>query len=179
MSYSSVVKKNMAATYGGKSSNSTYIVQKASGSAYGPATSAINGNASKHSSLQYSNKYSMKVNSHLLDHGYGAMPQPSYETAATTTTAATATSTRLASDDSNHFKSFTNTIDAGITKYYKVSLLMCMEWPCSDRQVLFGRFVLAVAAKLYLYSVFFGCKNEINLNKFGIYTLTRTDDDVL
>lgn len=119
MSYSSVVKKNMAATYGVKSSNSTYIVQKASGSAYGPATSAINGNASKHSSLQYNNKYSMKVNSHLLDHGYGAMPQPSYETAATTTV--TATSTRIGSDDSSHFKSFTNTIDAGITKYYKVS----------------------------------------------------------
>lgn len=103
----------MAATYGGKSSNSTYIVQKASGSAYGPATSAINGNASKHSSLQYNNKYSMKVNSHLLDHGYGATPQPSYDTA-------TATSTRL-TDDSSHFKGYTNSVDAGITKYYKVS----------------------------------------------------------
>ncbi|XP_055310370.1 transcription factor E2f1 [Sitodiplosis mosellana] len=120
MSYSSVVKKNMAA-YGGKSSNSTYIVQKASGSTYGPATSAINGNASKHSSLQYNNKYSMKVNSHLLDHGYGAMPQPSYDTATATTTAAAATSTRLSSDDSSHFKSYTNSIDAGITKYYKAT----------------------------------------------------------
>lgn len=113
MSYSSVVKKNMAATYGGKSSNSTYIVQKASGSTYGAATSAINGNASKHS-IQYNNRYNtnMKVNSHLLDHGYGATPQTSYETA---------TSTRL-SDDTSHFKSYTNQIDAGITKYYKVSL---------------------------------------------------------
>lgn len=113
MSYSSAVKKNMAATsYGGKSSNSTYIVQKASGSAYEPATSAINGNASKHSNEQYNNKYSMKVNSHLLDHGYGATPQSSYDSA---------TSMRL-NDDNSHFKGYTSSMDAGITKYYKVSL---------------------------------------------------------
>lgn len=127
MSYSSVVKKNMAANYGGKSSNSTYIVQKASGSAYGPATSAINGNASKHSSLQFNNKYSMKVNSHLLDHGYGATPQTSYDAA---------TSTRLNNDDSSNFKGYTSTVDAGITKYYKVSSLShAIVIPYSDRQV--------------------------------------------
>lgn len=117
MSYSSVVKKNMAAAaaYSGKSSNSTYIVQKASGNTYGPATSAINGNASKNSNTQYNNRYtSMKVNSHLLDHGYGATPQ--------TTSYDNATSTRL-SDDTSHFKSYTSSIDAGITKYYKVSSL--------------------------------------------------------
>lgn len=113
MSYSSVVKKNMAAQYGGKSGNSNYIVQKASGSAYGSATSAINGNASKHSSLQYNNKYSMKVNSHLLDHGYGAAPQTSSYDNTTTT--------RL-NDESGHFEGYTSSIDAGITKYYKVSL---------------------------------------------------------
>lgn len=109
---------------GGKSSNSTYIVQKASGSTYGPATSAINGNASKHSSIQYGNKYtSMKVNSHLLDHGYGATPQStSYDN--------NAVSTRLSSqqqqqqqqqDDASQFKGYTNSFDSGITKYYKVS----------------------------------------------------------
>lgn len=117
MSYSSVVKKNMAAAYGGgKSSNSTYIVQKASGSTYGPATSAINGNASKHSSTQqYNNRYTnMKVNSHLLDHGYGATPQTSYDSTA---------SARLSGEDTSQFKGFTNSIDAGITKYYKVSTL--------------------------------------------------------
>lgn len=117
----------MAASYGGggggssssggsKSSNSTYIVQKASGSTYGPATSAINGNASKHSSIQYGNKFtSMKVNSHLLDHGYGATPQSSsYDN--------NAVSTRLSSqDDASQFKGYTNSFDAGITKYYKVS----------------------------------------------------------
>ncbi|XP_031625794.1 transcription factor E2f1 [Contarinia nasturtii] len=113
MSYSSVVKKNMAAQYGSKTSNSNYIVQKASGSAYGSATSAINGNASKHSSLQYNNKYSMKVNSHLLDHGYGAAaPQTSsYDSTM---------STRL-NDETSHFEGYTNSIDAGITKYYKAT----------------------------------------------------------
>lgn len=129
MSYSSVVKKNMAASYGGgggggsgsKSSNSTYIVQKASGSAYGPATSAINGNASKHSSIQYGNKFtSMKVNSHLLDHGYGATPQTSSSSSYDNNAAAA--STRLSSqDDASQFKGYTNSFDAGITKYYKVS----------------------------------------------------------
>lgn len=104
----------MAASYGSKSSNSTYIVQKASGSAYGPATSAINGNASKQSSLQFNNKYSMKVNSHLLDHGYGATPQTSFDAA---------TSTRLNNDDNSHFKGYTSSVDAGITKYYRVSSL--------------------------------------------------------
>lgn len=111
----------MATAYsGGKSSNSTYIVQKASGSAYGTATSAINGNASKHSSLQFNNKYNnMKVNPHLLDHGYGATPQPSYESA---------TSTRL-NDESGPFKGYTSSIDAGITKYYKVSV--CVYVHCA------------------------------------------------
>lgn len=137
MSYSSVVKKNMAATYGGgKSGNSTYIVQKASGSAYGPATSAINGNASKHSSLQFNNKYSMKVNPHLLDHGYGATPQTSFDTA---------TSARLNNDNSSHLKGYTSSVDAGITKYYKVSSLSQYVIPCSDRQVrCFGAFSIAL-----------------------------------
>lgn len=135
MSYSSVVKKNMAASYGGgggsgggssKSSNSTYIVQKASGSTYGPATSAINGNASKHSSIQYGSKYtSMKVNSHLLDHGYGATPQStstSSSSASSTSYDNNAVSTRLSSqDDASQFKGYTNSFDGGITKYYKVS----------------------------------------------------------
>lgn len=109
MSYSSVVKKNMAATYGNKSNNSTYIVQKASGSAYGSVTSAINENASK-TNVQYNNKYSMKVNSHLLDHGYGATPQTSYDDM---------NNTRF-NDDSASFRGYTQAADAGITKYYKV-----------------------------------------------------------
>lgn len=131
MSYSSVVKKNMAMNYGngsgssnggGKTTSSTYIVQKASGSAYGPATSAINGNASKHSSIQYGNKYtSLKVNSHLLDHGYGATPQ----TSSSSSYDNNAANTRLSSqDDASQFKGYTNSFDAGITKYYKVNALI-------------------------------------------------------
>lgn len=140
MSYSSVVKKSMATSYGGggggggaggssKSNTSTYIVQKASGSTYGPATSAINGNASKHSSIQYGTKYtSMKVNSHLLDHGYGAAPQStssSSSAASSTSYDNSAVSTRLSSqDDVSQFKGYTNSFDGGITKYYKVSTLL-------------------------------------------------------
>lgn len=125
MSYS-VAKKNMATTtatttYGGKSNNSTYIVQKASGSnAYGTATSAIN--ASKHSNLQqFNNKYGAKVNSHLLDHGYGAAPQ--------TSTYDDASSTRFTNDNSGNFKGYTNSTDGSITKYYKVkySVLRCKQ----------------------------------------------------
>lgn len=111
MSYA-VAKKNMASTTysGGRSSNSKYIVQKASGSnSYGTATSAIN--ASKHSNLQqFNHKYGAKVNSHLLDHGYGAAPQTStYDDANT-----------ARSNDSGNFKGYTNSTDGSITKYYKV-----------------------------------------------------------
>lgn len=117
MSYA-VAKKNMASsTYsGGRSSNSKYIVQKASGSnAYGTATSAIN--ASKHSNLQqFNHKYGAKVNSHLLDHGYGAAPQ--------TSTYDDANTSRI-SNDSGNFKCYTNSTDGSITKYYKVCYSLC------------------------------------------------------
>lgn len=117
MSYT--VKKNVTVAYGsGKATaNQTYIVQKASGSAYGTATSAINETRTVSTKLnsngQYNNKFDMKINSHLLDHGYGATPQPSYDTS----------SQRCTDGDSSNgnFKGYTNSTDAGITKYYKVS----------------------------------------------------------
>lgn len=115
MSYSSALKKNATVTYGsGKSTaNHTYIVQKASGSTYGSATSAINDNR-KLNGVQYSNKFDVKINSHLLDHGYGATPQPTYDP----------NSSRCSVDNgdaSGNFKGYTSSTDAGITKYYKVS----------------------------------------------------------
>lgn len=101
MSYSSVVKKN-----------SMYIVQKQSGNAYISATSAINEAVPKHS-IQISNhKFNSKINTHLLDHGYGATPQTSYDPL---------DHSRLSDDSVVSYKGFTQAADTGITKYYKVN----------------------------------------------------------
>lgn len=102
MSYSSVVKKN-----------NMYIVQKQSGNAYiSSATSAINEAVPKHS-IQISNhKFNSKINTHLLDHGYGATPQTSYDPL---------DHSRLSDDSVVSYKGFTQAADTGITKYYKVN----------------------------------------------------------
>lgn len=115
MSYSSVVKKNMASGYG--KANNMYIVQKASGNAYISATSAINECDAKHS-VQFNSKFNAKINTHLLDHGYGASaPQ------ATAAYADQLNDSRLSDDGVASFKGFTHATDAGITKYYKVNFI--------------------------------------------------------
>lgn len=112
MSYSSVVKKNMASAYG-KANNSMYIVQKASGNAYISATSAINECDPKH----FSGKLNGKINTHLLDHGYGAAapspPQSSFDQL---------DHSRLSDDGFANAKGFTSTDAGKLTKYYKVRL---------------------------------------------------------
>lgn len=111
MSYSSVVKKNMASAYG-KANNSMYIVQKASGNAYISATSAINECDPKHFSGKLNGKAS---NTHLLDHGYGAAapspPQSSLDQL---------DHSRLSDDGFASAKGFTATDAGKLTKYYKV-----------------------------------------------------------
>lgn len=147
MSYA-VAKKNMASTTysGGRSSNSKYIVQKASGSnAYGTATSAIN--ASKHSNIQqFNHKYDAKVNSHLLDHGYGAAPQTStYDDA----------NTSRFSNDSGNFKGYTNSTDGSITKYYKVCYSLFVYFPCRLYRTNILMYRIHTGAQLFpIYRIF-------------------------
>lgn len=88
-----------------KMTTTTYYVQK-SGVSGIVANSSINTYGA--STASGYNKIDSKVNSHLLDHGYGATPQPSY-------------SNSNSSDDSG-FKSYTKAMDGGITSYYKVSI---------------------------------------------------------
>lgn len=103
MSYSSVVKKN-----------NMYIVQKQSGNAYiSSATSAINEAEPKRCIQISNNKFNSKINTHLLDHGYGATPQTSYDPL---------DHSRLSDDSVVSYKGFTQAADTGITKYYKVNL---------------------------------------------------------
>lgn len=103
-----------------KMTTTTYYVQKSSGgivgsnspiNTYGTATSAATSDYNKLNYATRTNDLQMtstKINSHLLDHGYGATPQPSYSNSSNN------------SDDSG-LKSYTRTTDGGITSYYKVS----------------------------------------------------------
>lgn len=104
----SISKKMTTATYYVQKSSVSGIVNNSPINTYGAST------ASDYNKINYATKSndsqmsSTKINSHLLDHGYGATPQPSYSTSSNN------------SDDPG-FKSYTRTTDGGITSYYKVS----------------------------------------------------------
>lgn len=85
--------------------STTYIVQKPSMANTYTQYGVTGG------STYNSNKFEMqtpKINSHLLDHGYGATPQPSFNGNSNT-------------DETSGMKSFSKSTDAVITSYYKVS----------------------------------------------------------
>lgn len=108
--YASPISKKMTTTtYYVQKSGVTGIVGSSPINTYGASTASdynkIN-YATKSNDLQMS---STKINSHLLDHGYGATPQPSF-------------SNSNSSDDPG-CKNFTRTTDGGITSYYKVSIV--------------------------------------------------------
>lgn len=88
--------------------STTYIVQKPSGSTANAYTEYGVTNGTTYNT----NKYEMqapKINSHLLDHGYGATPQPSFDSNSN-------------SDDTSGIKGgLPKSSDAVITSYYKVS----------------------------------------------------------
>lgn len=94
--------------------STTYIVQKASGS----ATNAYNDYGVTNGSAYHANKYEMqtpKINSHLLDHGYGATPQPSFNGNSN-------------SDETPGAKgAYPKPTDAVITSYYKVSFSFLLQ----------------------------------------------------
>lgn len=78
---------------GNSNTSSTYVA-----SDYLNTTNIVNGGI----------KYDMqttpsKISTHLLDHGYGATPQPNYAT------------------DDTGFKGYTKSAEMGITNYYKVN----------------------------------------------------------
>lgn len=90
--------------------STTYIVQKPSGSA---ANAYIDYGVTNGTTYSSTNKYEMqtpKINSHLLDHGYGATPQPSFNGNSN-------------ADESTGIKgsAYPKSSDAVITSYYKVS----------------------------------------------------------
>lgn len=89
--------------------STTYIVQKPSGST---ANAYTNDYGATNGSTYHTNKYEMqtpKINSHLLDHGYGATPQPSFNGNSN-------------SDETSSTKGgYPKSSDAVITSYYKVS----------------------------------------------------------
>lgn len=105
-----VSAKKMAEYKESGKQSTTYIVQKASGSAANAYTDY--GNTVTNGSTYNSNKYEMqtpKINSHLLDHGYGATPQPSFNGNSN-------------SDETSGAKGgYPKSSDAVITSYYKVS----------------------------------------------------------
>lgn len=87
---------------------SSYTVQKAGSSSAGTyvASDYITGNGTV--------KYEMestpsKISTHLLDHGYGATPQPAY------------------ASDETALKGCTKSADSGITNYYKVCLRITLD----------------------------------------------------
>lgn len=83
----------------GPTTTTTYIVQKLSGSSTTNCTYVTSNDVPTQS---------IKINTHLLDHGYGATPQPSFNVSN--------------NDDSTGFKGYTKSSDGGITSYYKVCL---------------------------------------------------------
>lgn len=100
--------------------NSPYTAQKASGSAITTFADSDLLNVGEDndvaaSTIKFEPTTPSKISTHLLDHGYGATPQPTY-----------------AQDDAS-FKGYTKTADAGITHYYKVSsLLKCYKVDLSN-----------------------------------------------
>lgn len=80
--------------------NSSFVGQKAGGSTSSTYVSSDYTNSN--SSFKYDATPS-KINSHLLDHGYGATPQPTFSSAS----------------DETGFKGYTKSADFGITSYYK------------------------------------------------------------
>lgn len=88
---------------------SSYTVQKAGGSSSAStyvASDYIAGNGAVKLEMESTPS---KISTHLLDHGYGATPQPAY------------------GSDETAFKGCTKSADSGITNYYKVSI----DWRCS------------------------------------------------
>lgn len=104
--------------------STTYIVQKPSGSAANAYTDYGVTNGTTYGT----NKYEMptpKINSHLLDHGYGATPQPSFNGSSN-------------SDESTGIKgsgggSYPKSSDAVITSYYKVSHFVQRDLLCRQQ----------------------------------------------
>lgn len=90
--------------------STTYFVQKASGNQVGGACADY---ATTNGPTYNTNKYELqtpKINSHLLDHGYGATPQPTFN--GNSNTDGTTTAAKIG---------YTKSSDPVITSYYKVS----------------------------------------------------------
>lgn len=86
--------------------NNSFIVQKAGSSTSTYVTSDYNaGNSTVKYDLQSTPS---KISTHLLDHGYGATPQPTY----------------TPNGDETGFKGYTKSADCGITNYYKVRIII-------------------------------------------------------
>lgn len=104
LKYSASTGKKMATL------TSAYGTQKAGSSvttAY-VASDYLNGGAdivAATAAIKFEPTTPSKISTHLLDHGYGATPQPAYP-------------------DEAGFKGYTKSADAGITHYYKVRFRM-------------------------------------------------------
>lgn len=107
-----VSAKKMAEYKESGKQSTTYIVQKPSSSAANAYTDYSVTNGSTYNSTSKYEMQTPKINSHLLDHGYGATPQPSFNGNTPDETAAM---------KGVHPK----TSDAVITSYYKVSHFLC------------------------------------------------------